>query len=97
MAALAFGALALGGCSSQPEGPTAEQVWIQAHPTHAGPNGECIESDDEPCDSDPFDLGDMGDGSDDSHKTPSTVRTSSPKPSVIPGQRAPIRITPKRR
>lgn len=39
---------------------------------------------------DPFDT-------DDSHKKPSTVKTPAPKTSIIPGQRAPIRTTTRRR
>lgn len=47
-----------------PTGPVEQikspkDLWIEAHPTHAGPNGECLEFDDEPCDEDPFDLDDM--------------------------------------
>lgn len=63
---LVMGVISVGvimaGCA--PKGPvepvkSPRQVWIEAHPTHAGPNGECLEQDDEPCDEDPHDLDDM--------------------------------------
>lgn len=44
------------------------------HPTYAGPNGECMEWDDEPCDSDPFDSDD-----DDIH-LPKPSKKPSPRP-----------------
>lgn len=59
---------------------TPGQVWIDDHPTHVGPNGECIEFDDEPCDADPFDLDDLLDGPD--RKSP-----SGKKPSTKPAPR----------
>lgn len=82
-------AIVLSGCA--PKGPvepvkSPKQVWIEAHPTHAGPNGQCIEFDDEPCDEDPFDLDDMDEY--DKHgysKKPSPKATrpkTSPKPAT---------------
>lgn len=70
--------LGMTGCSSGPRlnpPKTHEQIWIDAHPTHAGPNGECIEFDDEPCDSDPHDLDDL--------REARVHRTASPSPKVI--------------
>lgn len=71
-------ALLLTGCSSGPRldpPKTHEQIWIEAHPTHAGPNGECIEADDEPCDSDPHDLDDL--------REARVHRSASPSPKVV--------------
>lgn len=75
-------AMALAGCSSGPQlqpRKTYEQVWIEAHPTHAGPNGECVEWDDEPCDDDPFDLDDLREA-----KIKVTSPAAKPKPSPSP-------------
>lgn len=85
---LAIVGLALAGCA--PKGPvkTPQQVWIDAHPTHQGPNGECIEFDDEPCDDDPFDLDDW---SESYHKTP-VVKKPSPRPMLTANQ---PKATPK--
>jgi hypothetical protein len=79
------------GCA--PKGPvepikSPRQIWIEAHPTHLGPNGECIEFDDEPCDADPFDTDDMTEY--DKHgyskkPSPRPMKTASqPKPSAKP-------------
>ena len=76
----------LSGCA--PTGPVEQvkspkQIWIEAHPTHAGPNGECIEFDDEPCDDDPFDTNDMTEY--DKHgmtRPPSAKPTTKVRPSV---------------
>lgn len=60
---------------------TPGQIWISEHPTHAGPNGECIEFDNEPCDADPFDLDDLLEGPDrvkvSKKPSPKTVKPSS--------------------
>lgn len=84
--------LVMTACSSTPDEiykpKTHEQIWIDAHPTHAGPNGECIEFDDEPCDSDPHDLDDLREAR--VHRTaspsPKVIKTSS-KPAVKPSRR----------
>lgn len=60
----------------------------QIHPTHAGPNGECVEWDDEPCDDDPFDTDDLVE---DSHKK------ASPKPAPQPSPAKPRTVTTRRR
>jgi hypothetical protein len=80
--------MAVAGCA--PSGPvkTPQQVWIDAHPTHQGPNGECIEFDDEPCDDDPFDLDDWYEST---HKTPA-VKKQSPRPMLTANQ---PKATPK--
>lgn len=76
---LAAGVMALfltTGC----EGHSSERPWIDTHPTHAGPNGECIEFDGEPCDNDPHDLDDLFE---------KAKPSSGKKPSA-----APVRKTP---
>lgn len=55
------------------------------HPTYAGPNGECMEWDDEPCDSDPFDTDDN-----DVH-LPKPSKKPSPRPMLTAKQPAPKR------
>lgn len=89
MGVVALG-ITLAACA--PSGPvepyrSPEQLWIEAHPTHAGTNGECIEADGELCDDDPFDLDDMNEA--DSHVTGSkrpspraSTRKASPKPAT---------------
>lgn len=77
--------LALGGCTSQPEGPSERQQWIDAHPTHAGPNGECVEDDGELCDDDPFDLDDLYE----SKGVPVSSRKPSPRPMLTANQPKP--------
>lgn len=75
----------MAGCQQDPQAPSREQAWIEAHPTHAGPGGECVEFDDEPCDQDPFDLDDLdGDG----------VKVPSLKPAVKVSPAAP-KVNPK--
>lgn len=61
----------------------------QLHPTHAGPNGECVEWDEEPCDDDPFDNDDA-----DIH-LPKPTKKASPRPMLTARQPAPK--TTKRR
>jgi hypothetical protein len=75
---LAFGLIVgLAACAeSVTPDKTPQQVWIDAHPTHLGPNGECIEFDDEPCDDDPYDLEDWYESY---HKTPA-AKKPSPRP-----------------
>lgn len=82
---LAAGMMALfltTGC----EGNNPRDTWIDTHPTHAGPNGECIEADGEPCDDDPYDLDDLFE-SDGKPKLP-TVKPASKRPSPKPMQTA---------
>jgi hypothetical protein len=69
--------------------PTPEQL----RPTYAGPNGECMEADDEPCDDDPFDTDE-----DDIHLPTPAVRTS-PRPMMTANQPVPVKTaaTKKRR
>lgn len=82
-------ALALAVAACAPSGPvepikSPRQLWIEAHPTHAGPNGECVEADDELCDEDPHDLDDM-----DEYDKHGYSKAASPKPS-----RSKIKPTP---
>ncbi len=100
--ALAFGLiLGLAACAeSVTPDQTPQQVWINAHPTHTGPNRECIEFDDEPCDDDPYDLDDWFEVY---HKTPA-VKKPSPRPMLTANQpkpgtktKAPTTTTTKRR
>lgn len=79
--------MALAGCSSGPQvkpQKTYQQLWIEAHPTHGGPNGECIERDDEPCDDDPFDLDDLREGKINSYKGATPTAAPKPKPTAAP-------------
>lgn len=82
-----------------PKGPvepykSPEQVWIEAHPTHAGDAGECIEFDGELCDDDPYDLDDLTEV--DSHKTPGVSKPSA-RPSPRPVKTAAQPKTTRRR
>lgn len=61
----------------------------QIHPTHAGPNGECVEWDDEPCDDDPFDTDDLVE------LWP--TKKSSSKPAPQPSPAKPRTATTRRR
>lgn len=85
-------ALILSGCSSGPQiapHKTHEQIWIDAHPTHAGPNGECVEFDGEPCDADPHDLDDL--------REARVHRSPSPSPKVVkPSSKPAVKPSPKR-
>lgn len=75
----------LSGCSSGPQlepKKTYEQIWIEAHPTHAGPNGECVERDDEPCDDDPFDLDDLKEAKVKTYKGATPTPVVKPRPSA---------------
>lgn len=90
LSALLIG-LSMAACQSSGPVKTPQQVWIEAHPTHTGPNGECIEFDDEPCDADPYDLDDWFESY---NKTPA-VKKTSPRPMQTARQPAPK--TTKRR
>lgn len=72
---------------------TPQQVWIDAHPTRQGPDGQCIEFDDEPCDDDPYDLDDWFESF---HKTPA-AKKPSPRPMLTANQPKPTPKTTKRR
>lgn len=79
--------LALAACA--PTGPVEQikspkDLWIEAHPTHAGPNGECIEFDDEPCDADPFDTDDMTEYDKHGYSKKPTPRVVKSTPAVKP-------------
>jgi hypothetical protein len=86
-AALAFGLImGLAACAeSVTPDRTPQQVWIDAHPTHQGPKGECIEFDGELCDDDPYDLDDWYESY---HKTPA-VKKPSPRPMQTANQGKP--------
>jgi hypothetical protein len=75
--ALAFGLiLGLAACAeSVTPNRSPQQVWIDAHPTYPGDDGQCIEFDGEVCDDDPFDLDDMA-------KYPHLLPSSKPVPSA---------------
>lgn len=79
--------LSLTGCSSTPreihKQKTHEQIWIDAHPTHAGPFGECVEFDGELCDDDPHDLDDLREAKIHRSPSPKVVKPSS-KPATKP-------------
>lgn len=71
--------LVLSGCN----GGTPTQI----NPTYGGPQGQCMEADDEPCDDDPFDLDDLFE-SDHKKSTPTPKRVvPSPKPRVTTARR----------
>lgn len=97
MGVVALG-IALAACA--PSGPvepvrSRRDLWIEAHPTYAGPNGECIEADDEPCDDDPFDLDDLVEYDRHASKAPSP-KVSKPKASTRP-KTSPKPATTRRR
>lgn len=77
--AAALVAVVMGTGAKCSDKPTPEQL----RPTYAGPNGECMEADDELCDEDPFDTDD-----DDIHLPTPAVRTSA-RPMVTANQGKP--------
>lgn len=82
-------AIILTGCA--PKGPveqqkTPQQVWIDAHPTHVGDKGQCVEFDDEPCDDDPYDLDDWYESF---NKTKAPAKKPSPRPMLTANQPKP--------
>lgn len=78
---LLVGAVILTGCEAKPV-KSREQIWIEAHPTQGGQDGQCIEFDGEDCDDDPFDLNDLYKSLQPSKKpTPRPMQTANqPRP-----------------